>query len=288
MHSMSIWHIYNKKSFTSKTEPQSSKIGWICRRSQGLLHLQPCTTHNHSGEIWLPTKTMLINHTHVQKKIVKIVIGKIDTYIDFKLGVKQGYSMALVLFLFLMMSFAKNLEDEWAALGLIKDLFVRKDNSEWSTGKLVSHQPGTFTSDTLFDRFCMLYLDEERICFWIQDWHLKKGSSSSPTASLNLASKCTLEQKKISQRLNASSSCLQSSSTHALRRSLNPLTPPWPSRRKKARKIDAHVRTNNIPSTNKHRSSKWKEDSSSSPSTSITWKVKYRSLSEMITTSRHA
>ena len=73
---------------------------------------------------------MLINQTHVQKKIVKIVIGKIDTYIDFKLGVKQGYSMALVLFLFLMMSFAKNLEDEWTALGLIKDQFVRKDNPE--------------------------------------------------------------------------------------------------------------------------------------------------------------
>ena len=57
------------------------------------------------------------------KRIVKIIIGKVETSIDFKMGAKQGDSMAPVLFLFLMMAFAKKLEDEWTALGLSKAQF---------------------------------------------------------------------------------------------------------------------------------------------------------------------
>ena len=67
------------------------------------------------------------------KSIVKLIIGKVETSIEFKLGVKQGDSMAPVLYLFLMMSFAKTLEDEWTALGLSKAQFTRKDNSPRST-----------------------------------------------------------------------------------------------------------------------------------------------------------
>ena len=55
------------------------------------------------------------------KKIrVKVIIGKVETSIDFKLGVKQGDSMAPVLFIFLIMAFSQTLEDEWTALGLSK------------------------------------------------------------------------------------------------------------------------------------------------------------------------
>ena len=63
------------------------------------------------------------------KCIFKLIIGKVETYIDFKVGTKQGDSMAPVLFLFLMMDFSKKTEDEWMALGLIKAQFARKDNS---------------------------------------------------------------------------------------------------------------------------------------------------------------
>ena len=73
------------------------------------------------------------------KSIVNLIIVKVDTYIYFNLVVKQVYSMAPVLFLLLMMAFAKTLEDEWTALGLSKSQFVRKDNSPRSTGLLVSH-----------------------------------------------------------------------------------------------------------------------------------------------------
>ena len=53
------------------------------------------------------------------KIIVIIIIGKVETSIESKVGVKQGDSMAPVLFLFLMMAFSKTLEDEWTALRLI-------------------------------------------------------------------------------------------------------------------------------------------------------------------------
>ena len=45
------------------------------------------------------------------KSVVKFIIGKVETSIDFKLGVKQGQIMALVLFMFLMMALAETPED---------------------------------------------------------------------------------------------------------------------------------------------------------------------------------
>ena len=49
---------------------------------------------------------------------VRLIIGKIDTTIPFKVGVKQGDSMAPVLFLFIIMGFAETLEGEWTRNGL--------------------------------------------------------------------------------------------------------------------------------------------------------------------------
>ena len=82
--------------------------------------------------------------------------------------------MAPVLFLFLMMAFAETLEVEWTALRLRKSQFVRKDNSPRSTGKLVSHRPGTFSSGILFDLFCMLYVDNGAFVFEFRT-DIKKG-----------------------------------------------------------------------------------------------------------------
>ena len=44
---------------------------------------------------------------------VRLIIGKIDTSILFEVGVKQGDSVAPVLFLFLMMDFTETDEVEW-------------------------------------------------------------------------------------------------------------------------------------------------------------------------------
>ena len=51
------------------------------------------------------------------KIVVKIIIVKIETSSDFKVGLKQGYRKAMVIFLFLMMAFAETLEDKWTDLG---------------------------------------------------------------------------------------------------------------------------------------------------------------------------
>ena len=87
------------------------------------------------------------------KSIVKLIIGKVDTYIDFKVGFKQGDIMALALFIFLMIYFYKTLKDKWTSLGLIKAQFARKDISPRLTVQLVSHRPGTFLSVMLSDLF---------------------------------------------------------------------------------------------------------------------------------------
>ena len=105
---------------------------------------------------------------------VKLIIGKLDTPIDFKLGFKQGDSMYPVLFLFLMMAFAETLEDEWTALGLSKSQFSRKDNSPMPTRKLVNHRPGTFLSGMLFEIFYMLYVDGGAFVFESRT-NIKKG-----------------------------------------------------------------------------------------------------------------
>ena len=73
--------------------------------------------------------------------------------------------MAPVLFMFLMMSFDKTLEDKWTDLGLSKAQFTRKDNSPRSTGQLVSHRPGTLSFGTLFNLFCMIYVDDGTFVF---------------------------------------------------------------------------------------------------------------------------
>ena len=93
-----------------------------------------------------------------EKIIVKLIIDKVEKFIDFKVGVKQGYSMALVLFLFLIMALSETLEDKWTDLGLSKAQFSHKENSPRSTGQLLIHQIGTFLYGTLFDIFCMLYV----------------------------------------------------------------------------------------------------------------------------------
>ena len=99
------------------------------------------------------------------KRIVKLIIGKVETSIDFKVGVKQGDSMVPVLFMFLMMAFSETIEDKWTALGLNKAQFVCKDNSPISTGQLVSHRTGTLSSGVLFYLFYMLYVDNGAFVF---------------------------------------------------------------------------------------------------------------------------
>ena len=67
-----------------------------------------------SPRIW-----SVIKHMYY-KSVVKIIIGNIETSNNFKEEIKQGDSIAPVLFMFLMISVSKTLKDKWNALGLIK------------------------------------------------------------------------------------------------------------------------------------------------------------------------
>ena len=100
-----------------------------------------------------------------EKSVVKLIIGKIETFIDYKVVVKQIDSMFPLIFLFLMMAFAKKLEDEWMDLVLSKSQFLCKDNSPRSAGQLVIHRTGTFLYGTIFDLFCMIYVDDGAFVF---------------------------------------------------------------------------------------------------------------------------
>ena len=97
--------------------------------------------------------------------VVKLVIGEFETTIEFKVGVKQGDSVALVLFLFIVMAFAETLEKEWTRNGLTKAKFSRNNNSPLSDGQLISHPTRSFDCGVFFELFCMLYVNGRAFVF---------------------------------------------------------------------------------------------------------------------------
>ena len=75
---------------------------------------------------------------------MRLIIGKIDTSIPFKVGVKQADSVDPVLFLFLMMAFAELIEQEWDKHADKKIGFKRHTNSPHSAGTVTSHPAKNF------------------------------------------------------------------------------------------------------------------------------------------------
>ena len=78
---------------------------------------------------------------------------------------KQGDSVAPVLFLFLMMAFAEVIEQEWDKNGIEKIKFKRHTNSTHSASRVTSHPAKNFSQGTLFDIFCILYVDDGAFAF---------------------------------------------------------------------------------------------------------------------------
>ena len=91
---------------------------------------------------------------------VRLVLGKIDTSILFKVGLKQKDSAAPILFLFIMMVFAETFEREWVKNHLQMIKFKRQSNSPQTAGRITSHLAKTFSHWTLFKIFCMLYVND--------------------------------------------------------------------------------------------------------------------------------
>ena len=218
-------------------------------------------TSNHAlliamlGKYGAPPRLRSAIKSMYDKSIVKIIIAKVDTSIDFKVGVKQGEIMDPVLFLLLMMAFAKTLEDEWTALVLSKAQFARKDNSPRSTGQLVSHRPGTLLSGILFYLFCMLYIDDGTF-FFESRTDIEKGSTLLSDHFARFGLEIHIGTGKNPQTLNVYFSRPQVFLIHEHYFSLLSPPPPCPYRRNKVIKRDAHVRTKNISSAVKQKSSR--------------------------------
>ena len=97
--------------------------------------------------------------------IVRLIIGKNDTSIPFNVGVKQGNSMVPVLFLFIIISFAETLEEEWIKNDLHQLQFRKHDNSPLSKGRISNHPKKSFSEGSLFELLCMLYVDDGTFAF---------------------------------------------------------------------------------------------------------------------------
>ena len=115
-----------------------------------------------------------IRRMYINNK-VRLIIGKIDTSIPFEVGVKQGDSVAPVLFLFLMMAFAEVIEQDWDKNGIEKIEFKRYTNSPHSASRVTSHPAKNFSQGTLFDIFCILCVDDVAFAFGSR-YDIEKGA----------------------------------------------------------------------------------------------------------------
>ena len=96
---------------------------------------------------------------------MRLILGKIDISIPFEVGLKQGDSVAPVLFLFIMIEFSETIEKEWVRNELKMIKFKRHSNSPQSSGRITSHPEKTFSHGTLFEIFCMIYVDNVASAF---------------------------------------------------------------------------------------------------------------------------
>ena len=140
-------------------------------------------------------------------------------------------------------------------LGLSKAQFVRKDNSPKSTGQLVSHRPGTLSSEILFDIFCILYVDGGAFVFESRT-DIEKGITLLSDHFDRFGLEMHIGKGGNHQRLNTYFSRPQVSLTHKQYQSLLSPPPPCPYRRKKVIKRYARVRTKNMPSARKQQLSR--------------------------------
>ena len=75
-------------------------------------------------------------------------------------GLRQGECMAPVLFLFMVMAFAKTIEREWTRTGLNIITSQQRSHSPQDIGTLTGHKERTFPQGNLLTLFCALYVDD--------------------------------------------------------------------------------------------------------------------------------
>ena len=84
-------------------------------------------------------------------------------------GVRQGDCMAPVLFLFMVMAFAKTLETEWIKEDIKMINLWQHMHSPHDVGKLTGQKKNKFEQGTLLALFCVLYVDDGTFTFEDRD-----------------------------------------------------------------------------------------------------------------------
>ena len=95
-------------------------------------------------------------------------IGKVEENMGQTVGVRQGYCMAPVLLLFMVMAFAENLENEWIKAGLQMATLKQHSHPPRDVGRLTS-QKKNFAQVTLLALLCVLYVDYGALTFEERD-----------------------------------------------------------------------------------------------------------------------
>ena len=75
-------------------------------------------------------------------------------------GVRQGYCMAPVIFIFVVMDFDKTLENEWTRTGLNRITLQQHSHLPQDIGNLTGHKVKTFSQGNLLTLFCVIYVDD--------------------------------------------------------------------------------------------------------------------------------
>ena len=100
---------------------------------------------------------------------VVLKIGKIEEKMSQTWGVRQGDCMAPVLFLCMVMAFAKTLETEWIKADLKMINLRQHTHAPRDVGKLTGHKKNNFEQGTLLALLYVLYVDDSVFTFEDRD-----------------------------------------------------------------------------------------------------------------------
>ena len=120
-----------------------------------------------------PKLRSAISRMYQDLKVV-LNIGKIEDKMSQTVGVRQHDCMAPILFLFMVVAFAKTLGIEWIKADLKMINLRQHMHSPCDVGKLTEHKKKRFEQGTLLALFCVLYVDDGAFTFEDRD-QLKRG-----------------------------------------------------------------------------------------------------------------
>ena len=170
---MSRRPIYDKDTSTSKTQLQYPNMGFICRPSKVLQRIQSCTTRLHIGKIWRSPKTMLSNQTHVRQKRSQDHHGQDWDIHRLQSGCQTKRQHGPSTISFPYGGLCQNTRIQVNKPGTKKiPIFTQRQPTKinWKNSEPQTRQ--LYILHAFWYLLCAL-CRLGRICFWIQDQHLK-------------------------------------------------------------------------------------------------------------------